>query len=163
LDKFSNRDLQRIAGLTHRQVIYLTEKGIVPPSLEEASGKGSTRWYSRRDMGKLLLAKALRDAGLDFPALKVVTTVVSAFFDELDKILATQATAVLSVPSVLHLIDGRYGFLSTEDGKRATPVFEVAKDGRARAAAKSVAEVMKQRRVHVEADLAKIVEKLKGE
>jgi hypothetical protein len=160
VDKFSNKDVQRISGLSHRQVIYLAEKGIVSPELEDASGRGTTRWYSRRDMAKFLFARVLRDAGLDFPALGIVTTVLSGFYDELDRLLHG---ATRDVPTVLNFVDGRLGFLSTADGKPRTKVFEVTEDGRARLARKTAAQVLKTARVNVMVYLDRAVQSLKGE
>jgi len=160
MDKFSNKDVQRITGLSHRQIIYLAEKGIVVPELEDASGRGTTRWYSRRDMAKFLFARALRDAGLDFPALGVITTVLSGFYDELDKLLQASWT---SAPTVLNFIDGRFGFLASTDGKRKSKVFETTDDGRARLSSKTPVDVLKTARVNVMVHLDRTIENLKGE
>ena len=160
MDKFSNKDVQRLSQLSHRQIIYLAEKGIVVPELEDASGRGTTRWYSRRDMAKFMFAKALRDAGMDFPALGVITTVLSAFYDELDTLLHKPSP---SVPTVLHYIDGRLGFLSTTDGKRRTKVFEVTANGRVQLSAITPAKVLRTARVDVMVHLDRAIERLKGE
>jgi len=79
MDKFSNKDLQELTGVSARQAIYLAEKGIVVPECGDATGRGSTRLYSRRNVAQLLLVQALRRAGLDFPALRVVAALAYGF------------------------------------------------------------------------------------
>ena len=160
MDKFSNKDVQRISSLTHRQIIYLTEKGIVTPELTDAAGRGSTRWYSRRDVSKFLFAGVLRDAGLDFPTLGIFCVVLAAFYDELDKLLHETSP---DVPTVLNFVDGRLGFLSTIDGKPPTKVFEVTDEGGYRKSSKTPAQVLESARVVVMIHLDRAIEKLKGE
>jgi hypothetical protein len=161
MDKFSNGDIQRITGLSHRQIIYLAEKKIVEPEIEGASGRGSTRWYSRRNLAQVLLTQCLRDAGMmDFPGLRAVSAVVGGFFDQLDKILAGPSPRV---PTILHLIDGHYGWLSTRDGGGRTKVFQFDQEGRTESTSEKPDRLEDQATVHVTVDLEKVVQKLKGE
>lgn len=158
--RYSNRDIQKIVGLTSRQVSYYAERGIVTPEFRDASGPGSTRWYSRRDVGKLLLVKGLRDIqGLDFPKVKVIVTIVSAFFDELHQLLGEGDS---QIPMVLHLLDGQYGYLETADGGHHTRVFEITRGGRARFSSASPSELAREATFHLSVNLAKVVAPLKN-
>ena len=159
MDKFS-KDIQALTGMSARQTIYLAEKGIVVPELEEATGRGSTRLYSRRNAAQLLLVQALRDAGLDFPALRVVATLVFGFFDELDKIL--EPARHQAAPTVLTIVDGRYGYVSTKDGKAKSAVFEIGKDGRVRPASVRPEAIRATAIVCIEVNLSAALSKMKA-
>jgi predicted RNase H-like HicB family nuclease len=51
----------RISGLTRRQLDYYDRTDLVKPSIKPASGHGSRRLYSFRDIVELKTVKALRD------------------------------------------------------------------------------------------------------
>ena len=157
--KYSNQDIQKIVGLTSRQVSYYSEQGLVTPEFRDASGPGSARSYSDRDVAKLLLLKGLRNIlGLDFPKVKVIVTILSAFFNELSQLLGENDSRV---PSVLHLLDGQYGYLETADGGHPTRVFEITRGGRARFSSASSEELAQDTTYHLTVDLAKVVAPLK--
>ena len=61
---FSSKRTAEIAGITYRQLDYWTREGIVHPSLIRASGSGSRRTYSYRDLLELRVIKTLLDAGI---------------------------------------------------------------------------------------------------
>lgn len=58
---FSGTQAARIAGISYRQLDHWARKGVVEPSIAPASGSGSRRRYSYRDLLKLRLAAELRD------------------------------------------------------------------------------------------------------
>ncbi|CAN5153811.1 MerR family transcriptional regulator [soil metagenome] len=52
------------AGITYRQLDYWARTGLVEPSVREASGSGTSRLYSFRDILVLKVVKKLLDAGV---------------------------------------------------------------------------------------------------
>ncbi len=151
MDKFSNKDLQELTGVSARQAIYLAEKGIVVPECGDATGRGSTRLYSRRNVAQLLLVQALRRAGLDFPALRVVAALAYGFLDELDRILvpSTPPTA----PILLNIVDGKYGYFLVKDGKAKSAVFEILDSGKLKLATKEPEAIRADAVVCIEVNL----------
>ncbi|MCQ3813256.1 MAG: MerR family transcriptional regulator [Acidimicrobiia bacterium] len=61
---FSSKRTAEIAGITYRQLDYWAREGIVCPSLTPASGSGSRRKYSYRDLLELRVIKTLLDSGI---------------------------------------------------------------------------------------------------
>ena len=52
------------AGITYRQLDYWARTGLVVPSVRDASGSGTQRLYSFRDIVVLKVVKRLLDAGV---------------------------------------------------------------------------------------------------
>ena len=61
---FSSKSAAQIAGITYRQLDYWARRDIVRPSLTRASGSGSRRLYSYRDLLELRVIKTLIDSGI---------------------------------------------------------------------------------------------------
>ena len=61
---FRSKLTAEIAGITYRQLDYWARRGIVGPSLTSASGSGSRRLYSYRDLLELRVIKTLIDSGI---------------------------------------------------------------------------------------------------
>ncbi len=61
---FSSKRTAEIAGITYRQLDYWARRDIVRPSLTKASGSGSRRLYSYRDLLELRVIKTLIDSGI---------------------------------------------------------------------------------------------------
>ncbi|MGI8534906.1 MAG: MerR family transcriptional regulator [Mycobacteriales bacterium] len=53
-----------VAGITYRQLDYWARTGLVEPTVREASGSGTQRLYSFRDILVLKLVKKLLDVGI---------------------------------------------------------------------------------------------------
>ncbi len=77
---FSGKRSAEIVGITYRQLDYWARTDLVRPSLADASGSGSRRSYSYRDLLKLKVIKTLLDAGL---RLETVRSVFGYMEDEL--------------------------------------------------------------------------------
>jgi DNA-binding transcriptional MerR regulator len=58
------------AGITYRQLDYWARTGLVEPSVREASGSGTQRLYSFRDILVLKVVKKLLDAGISLPNIR---------------------------------------------------------------------------------------------
>lgn len=58
------------AGITYRQLDYWARTGLVEPTVRGASGSGSQRLYSFRDVLVLRIVKRLIDAGVSLPNIR---------------------------------------------------------------------------------------------
>src|SRR4051812_7545307 len=61
---YSGTKTAQIVGITYRQLDYWARTDLVRPSLADASGSGSRRRYSYRDLLELRMIKNLLDAGI---------------------------------------------------------------------------------------------------
>ena len=59
------------AGITYRQLDYWARTGLVDPTVRGATGSGTQRLYSFRDILLLKVIKRLLDAGLSLPQIRV--------------------------------------------------------------------------------------------
>ncbi|MCP2257858.1 MerR HTH family regulatory protein [Streptoalloteichus tenebrarius] len=61
----------QIAGITYRQLDYWARTGLVLPSIRSASGSGSQRLYSFKDILVLKVVKRLLDTGVSLQNIRV--------------------------------------------------------------------------------------------
>lgn len=71
---YSGTQAARIVGITYRQLDYWARTDLVRPSLTDASGSGSRRSYSYRDLLELRVIKSLLDAGIRLEAVRQAFT-----------------------------------------------------------------------------------------
>jgi DNA-binding transcriptional MerR regulator len=95
---FSGRRTADIVGITYRQLDYWARTDLVRPSLVDASGSGSRRSYSYRDLLKLKVIKTLLDAGL---RLETVREVFAYLQDQLGEDVETANLVVHGATSVV--------------------------------------------------------------
>ncbi len=69
---FSGKRTAEIVGITYRQLDYWARTDLVRPSLVDASGSGSRRRYSYRDLLELKVIKNLLDAGIRLESVRDV-------------------------------------------------------------------------------------------
>jgi len=62
------------AGITYRQLDYWARTGLVEPTVREATGSGSQRLYSFRDILVLKVVKKLLDAGVSLPNIRTAVS-----------------------------------------------------------------------------------------
>jgi DNA-binding transcriptional MerR regulator len=67
---FSGTNAARIVGITYRQLDYWARTDLIRPSLADASGSGSRRLYSYRDLLELRVIKSLLDAGIKLESVR---------------------------------------------------------------------------------------------
>jgi DNA-binding transcriptional MerR regulator len=60
----------RAAGISYRQLDYWARTGLVVPSIRDASGSGTQRLYSFRDLVVLKVVKSLLDAGVSLQNIR---------------------------------------------------------------------------------------------
>jgi DNA-binding transcriptional MerR regulator len=61
----------RVAGITYRQLDYWARTGLLEPSLRTATGSGTQRLYSFRDVLVLKVVKRLLDTGVSLQQIRV--------------------------------------------------------------------------------------------
>ena len=98
---FSGTKAASIVGITYRQLDYWARTDLVRPSLADASGSGSRRQDSYRDLLELRVIKSLLDAGIK---LESVRTAFQYLREHVDTDIAA-AHLVISGNDVL-LCDG---------------------------------------------------------
>ncbi|HEY4610444.1 MAG TPA: MerR family transcriptional regulator [Ilumatobacteraceae bacterium] len=67
---FSGTRAATIVGITYRQLDYWARTDLIRPSLADASGSGSRRLYSYRDLLELRVIKSLLDAGIKLESVR---------------------------------------------------------------------------------------------
>jgi DNA-binding transcriptional MerR regulator len=67
---FSGTKAAKLADITYRQLDYWARTDLVRPSLADASGSGSRRSYSYRDLLELRVIKSLLDAGIKLESVR---------------------------------------------------------------------------------------------
>ena len=92
------------AGITYRQLDYWARTGLVVPTIRSASGSGSQRLYSFKDILVLKVVKRLLDTGVSLQNIRVaVDTLRARGVDDLARItLLSDGTTRLRV----HLLGG---------------------------------------------------------
>jgi DNA-binding transcriptional MerR regulator len=78
---FTHKQIVGELDITHRQLLYFTDKGIIMPA-QRAAGRGSTHVYSSEAVAETRLAILLRDAGFTFERIKDVLDVYRALAGE---------------------------------------------------------------------------------
>jgi DNA-binding transcriptional MerR regulator len=94
---FSGTKAAQVVGISYRQLDYWARTDLVTPSLAPATGSGSRRAYSYRDLLELKAIKNLLDAGIK---LEAVRDVFAYLRQELQEDVAS-ATIVIDGAQVL--------------------------------------------------------------
>jgi len=99
---YSGTRAAQIVGITYRQLDYWARTDLVRPTLADASGSGTRRRYSYRDLLELRMIKNLLDAGIRLELVRDVFAYVRASVNE----DITSANLVISGNQVV-LCDGQ--------------------------------------------------------
>jgi DNA-binding transcriptional MerR regulator len=67
---YSGTKAATIVGISYRQLDYWARTDLIRPSLADASGSGSRRLYSYRDLLELRVIKSLLDAGIKLESVR---------------------------------------------------------------------------------------------
>lgn len=114
---YSGKSTAEIVGITYRQLDYWARTDLIRPSLTDASGSGSRREYSYRNLLELKVVKNLLDSGI---RLEQVREVFAYLQDELGEDVATanlvvngsQPTLVRSGAEIIDLLANGQGVLN---------------------------------------------------
>ena len=71
-DGFSGTKAASVVGISYRQLDYWARTDLIRPSLSDATGSGSRRRYSYKDLLELRVIKTLLDAGLKLESVREV-------------------------------------------------------------------------------------------
>ncbi|MGZ6792155.1 MAG: MerR family transcriptional regulator [Mycobacteriales bacterium] len=95
------------AGITYRQLDYWARTGLVEPTVREASGSGSQRLYSFRDILVLRVVKKLLDAGVSLPNIRTaIGTLRDRGAEDLAQLtLISDGTTVYECTSTDEMVD----------------------------------------------------------
>ncbi|HLL67496.1 MAG TPA: MerR family transcriptional regulator [Micromonosporaceae bacterium] len=95
------------AGISYRQLDYWARTGLVVPSVRDASGSGTQRLYSFRDIVVLKVVKRLLDAGVSLQNIrKAIDTLRVRGVDDLAGItLISDGTTVYECRSPEEVVD----------------------------------------------------------
>lgn len=72
IETFSGTQAADIVGITYRRLDYWARTDLVRPSATDASGSGSRRRYTYRDLLELKVIKKLLDAGIRLESIRDV-------------------------------------------------------------------------------------------
>ena len=95
------------AGITYRQLDYWARTSLVVPSIRDASGSGTQRLYSFRDIVVIKVVKRLLDAGVSLQNIRrAIDTLRSHGVDDLAQItLISDGTTVYECRSPEEVVD----------------------------------------------------------
>ena len=97
-DGYTGRRTAEIVGISYRQLDYWARTDLIRPSLVDASGSGSRRQYSYRDLLELKVVKSLLDAGIK---LEQVRHVFNYLREQLGEDVATANIVISGTKSLL--------------------------------------------------------------
>jgi DNA-binding transcriptional MerR regulator len=101
---YSGSQAAKIVGITYRQLDYWARTDLIRPSVTDASGSGSRRRYSYKDLLELRVIKTLLDSGFKLESVREV-------FDYLREQMQTDVAAAHLV------ISGNSVVLAADDGE----------------------------------------------
>ncbi len=112
----------RAAGITYRQLDYWARTELVEPSVRPATGSGTQRLYSFRDILVLKVVKRLLDTGVSLQQIRTaVTHLRERGVEDLSKItLMSDGASVyecMSADEVIDLVQGGQGVFGIAVGK----------------------------------------------
>lgn len=70
LGAFSAPEVCELSGVTYRQLDYWTRTGLVKPGIKDASGSGTRRLYSFKDLVLIKAIKGLIEAGMSLQKVR---------------------------------------------------------------------------------------------
>jgi DNA-binding transcriptional MerR regulator len=96
-----------VAGISYRQLDYWARTGLVVPSVRDASGSGTQRLYSFRDIVVLKVVKRLLDAGVSLQNIrKAIETLRRRGEEDLANVtLISDGTTVYECRSAEEIVD----------------------------------------------------------
>jgi DNA-binding transcriptional MerR regulator len=102
---FSGKRTAEIVNISYRQLDYWARTDLIRPSLTDASGSGSRRLYSYRDLLELKLIKRLLDGGVDLKKIRQAFTYIREQLGEdvssANIILSGQGTVIVQTDDEL--------------------------------------------------------------
>ncbi len=114
METFNSKTVNRIVGVSLRQIQYWDEQGFIRPSVRLAEGRGSKRLYSFSDLVQLKVVKDLTDYGLSLQKIRRCLRHLRRYSPE----------AVQPLNSLKYLTDGDKLFVLTSDRNKILDVMD---------------------------------------
>jgi DNA-binding transcriptional MerR regulator len=117
----------RLLGEPQHRLIYLCEKGVVEPDLQDAKGRGSSRRFSAHNLLEFAIALRLRVLEIPAPVIGAITYTLRAFErkvrQQISDFCLPYSLRGAAAPDLRVIIkDGRL-YLSLGTGKDAAKVY----------------------------------------
>ena len=118
----------RLLGEPQHRLIYLCEKGVIQPDLQDAEGRGSSRRFSARNLLEFGVALRLRALGVSASVSGAVFCVLRGF----EKVIGKEKPGFSLPGSLLHadapelkvvIGDDRRLYLSLNEGRSAAKTY----------------------------------------
>ena len=114
----------RLLDHPQHRLIYLCEQRVVRPELADASGRGSSRRFSAKNLLELAIALHLRDLRVPVPVLQAVVHVLGVFEKRSECSELPDCLLVTPAPDLRILIrDGRFLYASLRTASGAPRLF----------------------------------------
>ncbi len=113
---FNTKTVTKIIGITQRQLDYWDKEHFIKPSIQEATGYGSTRLYSYHDLIRLKVAKTLLDKGISLQKIRKAVSYLKKNMPDIKNPLF----------DLKFLTDGETIFVLTKDSKE---IIDTLKNG----------------------------------
>lgn len=81
-DLYTSKDVQRLVGITQRQLTYWDETRLVCPQGHAADGRGSRRLYTTLDVIQLKLIRRLQEVGMSLQKIRRAFDFITDLPDE---------------------------------------------------------------------------------
>lgn len=108
-DGYRSPQVCKVVGITYRQLDYWDRSDLLGPSLQVASGSGTQRLYTFRDIVTLRVIKRLKDAGTSLhkirSAFEQLEEQVGEDWREQDITLLSDGTTIYAATSPEEVID----------------------------------------------------------
>jgi predicted RNase H-like HicB family nuclease len=105
---FNTKAIEKVTGLTPRQIDYWDKTHFIKPSIAEAKGYGSARLYSFTDLVQMKVAKTLIDKGITLQKIRKSITYLKKNMPDVDEPLS----------ELKFLTDGNTVFVITGDDRQ---------------------------------------------
>ena len=127
-EEWSLTEAAKLLGEAQHRLIYLCEKGVVRPDIQDAEGRGSSRRFSARNLLEFALALRLRELEMAVSLAVVVIHVLRAFErsvrEEITSFRLPESLRKVGAPDLRVIIgDGRRLYFTLATGKAAPKVF----------------------------------------
>ena len=126
--EWSLTDAAKLLGEPQHRLIYLCEKGVVRPDIQDAEGRGSSRRFSARNLLEFAVALRLRELEMAVSLTAAVIYVLRAFErsvrGEIAGFSLPESLRQAGAPDLRAIIgDGHRLYFSLARGKAAPKVF----------------------------------------
>jgi DNA-binding transcriptional MerR regulator len=113
LDAFRAPEVCELAGISYRQLDYWSRTGLIKPGIKEASGSGTRRLYSFKDLILIKAIKGLIEAGMSLQKVREAIDYIRGAMTEDPSeltLIATEGTILIFGPGEeAQLIDALKG------------------------------------------------------